>query len=120
MAVAHRDEHGRRSVPRFHDLKVERSEHPMFMLSWTIFHVIDKESPLYGLSRDDMIAADASLTLNVSGLDDASAQQLYARRIYGADDIRWGHRYRDITGVSPQGRFQLDYTKFHDVEPDER
>ena len=30
-------------------------------------------------------------------------------------DIRWQHRYRDITSVSPQGRFLLDYTKFHDV-----
>jgi inward rectifier potassium channel len=104
---------------RFYELKVERSEHPMFMLSWTIFHVIDKESPLYGVSVAELTEADASFALNVSGLDDASAQQLYARRIYGAHDIRWGYRYRDITGVSSQGRFLLDYTKFNDVVPEE-
>ncbi len=103
---------------RFYELKVDRSEHPMFMLSWTIFHVIDKESPLHGATAAQLVEADASLALNVSGLDDASAQQLYARRIYAAEDIRWGYRYRDISGVSPDGHFQLDYTKFNDVEPE--
>ena len=34
-------------------------------------------------------------------------------------DIRWRHRYRDITSISPQGRFLLDYTKFDDVVPEE-
>jgi inward rectifier potassium channel len=105
---------------RFHELKVERSEHPMFMLSWTIFHIIDEQSPLYGATERTMAEADASLVLNVSGLDDSSAQQLYARRVYGADDIRWGYRYRDITGVSAEGRFQLDYTKFSDVVPEKK
>jgi inward rectifier potassium channel len=105
---------------RFYELKVERSEHPMFMLSWTIFHAIDKTSPLHGVTSAELVEADASLALNVSGLDDASAQQLYARRIYGAQDILWGYRYRDITGVSPQGRFLLDYTKFNDVVPEEK
>lgn len=103
---------------RFHELKVERSEHPVFMLSWTIFHTIDGESPLHGVTAEKMAQADAALVLNVSGLDDASAQQLYARRVYAAEDIRWGFRYRDITGVSPEGRFQLDYTKFNDVVPE--
>jgi len=105
---------------RFHELKVERGEHPMFMLSWTIFHTIDAESPLHGVTAEKMIAADASIVLNVSGLDDASAQQLYARRVYPAENIRWGYRYRDITGVSPEGRYQLDYTKFDEVVPEKR
>jgi inward rectifier potassium channel len=100
---------------RFHELKVDRSEHPVFMLSWTIFHAIDKESPLHGVTPDDLIAADASFVLNVSGLDDASAQQLYTRRLYAAEDIRWGYRYRDITGKSADGRYQIDYTKFSHV-----
>ncbi len=104
---------------RFYELKLDRREHPMFMLSWTIFHAIDKDSPLYATTVAELAGADALLVLNVGGLDDSSAQQLYARRIYSAHDIRWRHRYRDITSVSAQGRFLLDYTKFHDVVPEE-
>jgi len=42
----------------------------------------------------------------------------YARQIYSRDDIRWQHRYRDITSLSEKGRLLLDYTKFHEVEPE--
>src|SRR5580658_10391917 len=104
---------------RFYELTLDRQEHPMFVLSWTLFHIIDKDSPLHGSTGGDLVAAEALLVLNVGGLDDASAQQLYARRVYSSHDIRWQHRYRDIASVSAQGRFVLDYTKFHDTEPEE-
>ncbi len=104
---------------RFYELKLDRQEHPMFVLSWTLFHTIDKDSALHGTTGGDLVEAEALLVLNVSGLDDASAQQLYARRVYSSHDIRWQHRYRDIASVSAQGRFVLDYTKVPDTEPEE-
>jgi inward rectifier potassium channel len=104
---------------RFYELKLDRSEHPMFVLSWMLFHIIDKESPLHEATASDLEEGDALLVLNVGGLDDSSAQQLYARHVYSWRDIRWQHRYKDITSVSPQGRFLLDYTKFNDVVADE-
>ena len=69
---------------RYYELKLDRREHPMFSLSWTLFHVIDETSALYGLTPDDIAATEAALALNVSGVDDNSAQQLYARKIYAA------------------------------------
>ena len=104
---------------RFYELKLDRSEHPMFVLSWMLFHIIDKESPLHEATASDLEEGDALLVLNVGGLDDSSAQQLYARHVYSWRDIRWQHRYKDITSVSPQGRFLLDYTKFNDVVAEE-
>ena len=104
---------------RFYELRLDRSEHPVFVLSWMLFHVIDKDSPLHGLTASDLTEEDALLVLNVGGVDDSSAQQLYARHVYSWRDIRWHHRYKDITSVSPQGRFLLDYTKFHDTVREE-
>ena len=103
---------------RYHELKLERDEHPMFMLSWTLFHSIDESSPLHGMTEDDLNAADAALALNVSGIDDSSAQHLHARQLYSHRDILWWHRYRDITSLSAQGRLLIDYSKFHDVQPE--
>jgi inward rectifier potassium channel len=104
---------------RYYELKLDRSEHPMFMLSWSIFHVIDERSPLYGLTAKDLAALDAALTLNVSGVDDSSAQHLYARRVYPHRDIRWKHRFRDITSITPEGRLLIDYSLFHEIVPEE-
>src|SRR6516225_3740140 len=100
---------------RYYELSRQRNEHPMFMLSWSIFHVIDETSPLYGATPADLAATDAALTLNVSGVDDNSAQYLYARRLYSHEAIRWKHRYRDITSFSEHGTMVIDYTVFHEI-----
>jgi inward rectifier potassium channel len=100
---------------RFHELKLERNEHPMFALSWTMFHVIDGTSPLYGVTAHDLAVGDGALALNVSGIDDSSAQHLYARQIYSHTDIKWNYRYKDITSLADDGRLLIDYTLFHDV-----
>jgi len=106
------------NLRRYYELLLDRREHPMFGLSWTIFHSIDELSPLYRMTAQDFAAVDASLVLNVSGVDDASAQPLHARRIYSHRDIRWSHRYKDITSVSPDGRMLIDYSLFHEITPD--
>jgi inward rectifier potassium channel len=59
-----------------------------------------------------------ALTLNVSGVDDNSAQYLYARKLYNHQDIRWKHRYRDITSFSQQGTIVIDYNVFHEIIPE--
>ena len=103
---------------RFYELNLDRREHPVFSLSWTLFHIIDESSALYDLAPDDLASTDAALALNVSGVDDNSAQQLHARKMYSCRDIRWNHRYKDITSLSVEGRLVLDYSLFHEVEPD--
>jgi inward rectifier potassium channel len=104
---------------RFYELKLDRSEHPMFSLSWTIFHLIDKASPLHGVTADDLAQTEGALILNLSGVDDNSAQHLHARRIYSHKDIRWNHRYRDITSYTEEGRLLIDYGLFHEVAPEQ-
>ena len=104
---------------RFYELKLDRGEHPIFSLSWTLFHLIDAASPLHGVSAQDLAKTDGTLVLNLSGVDDNSAQHLHARQIYAHSDIRWNHRYRDITSYSKDGRLLIDYGLFHDVMPEE-
>ena len=104
---------------RYHELALERHEHPMFALSWTVFHTLDETSPLHGMSAHDLVSSDTVLALNVSGVDDSSAQHLYARQLYSHHDIKWKHRYRDITSVSPVGRLLIDYSKFHEILPED-
>jgi inward rectifier potassium channel len=108
----------REQFRRYYELKLERREHPMFSLSWTLLHVIDKTSALHGVTAEEFADAEGALILNLGGVDDNSAQRLYARQIYSRKDIRWQHRYADITSISDDGRLVLDYGKFHDVTPD--
>ncbi|MEO5731938.1 MAG: hypothetical protein ABI134_29260, partial [Byssovorax sp.] len=43
------------------------------------------------------------------------AQTVHARTSYFADDVAWGARFVDVTSQLPDGRLQVDYTKFNDV-----
>ena len=100
---------------RFHELRLERSENPIFALSWTILHVIDETSPLYGLDVAAMKEVDSNLILTFSGLDQTSGQHLHARTAYSYDDLRWRHRYVDILDVDEDGMPRIDYSHFHET-----
>jgi len=41
------------SFRRFYELPLSRNESPALALSWTLFHVIDEASPLYGFTAED-------------------------------------------------------------------
>ena len=100
---------------RFYELPLLRNEHPALALSWTLYHVVDAQSPLYGLDADDLAAQEVSLVVVVSGYDVVAAQTVHARRSYDHPDIRFGHRYADIIGTSEDGRIRIDYGRFHET-----
>src|SRR5258708_5339564 len=52
---------------RFYELPLLRNESPALALSWTLFHVIEAGSPLYGLTGDDLEAIQVALVVVVSG-----------------------------------------------------
>jgi inward rectifier potassium channel len=108
-----------RPFRRYYELLLDRHEHPVFGLTWSIFHTIDETSPLYRVTAHDLSAIDASFVLNLSGVDDSSAQELYARQLYSAQDIKWQSRYTDITSTTPSGRLVIDYSLFHETEGEE-
>jgi inward rectifier potassium channel len=103
------------SLRRFYELALARNESPALALSWTLFHTIDDESPLYGLSPADLKAANVSLVVVVSGYDVVAAHTVHARKSYDHPDIRHGHRYADIIGTSADGRLRIDYGRFHET-----
>jgi inward rectifier potassium channel len=104
-----------RSIRRFYELPLERSEHPALALSWTLFHVLDEKSPLYGLDAAGFEASEVSLVVVVSGYDVVAAQTVHARKSYDHSDIRFGQRYADILDTSEDGRIRIDYGKFHET-----
>jgi inward rectifier potassium channel len=103
------------TLRRFYQLPLVRDEHPALALSWTLYHVIDQASPLYGMSADDVAASDVSLVVVVSGYDVVAAQTIHARKSYDYPDIRFGHRYADILDRTEDGRLRIDYGRFHET-----
>ncbi len=104
-------------VRRFYDLALTRTRSPLFVLTWTVIHPITEASPLYGATRESLLACEGEIIVSVTGVDDAFSQAIHARWSYVPQEIVWDARFVDIMSVLPDGRRQVDYTRFHDVEP---
>jgi inward rectifier potassium channel len=103
---------------RFRPLRLTQRRNPIFLLSWTLYHPIDAESPLHGLSRDDLKAMQARILLIFNGHDEASGQRLVVRRAYDVGELRFNHVFSDI--VTPPGTEgalpEVDYRKIHHTD----
>ena len=102
------------SVRRLHDLRLLRSEHAAFALTWTAIHPIDAASPLRGADAESLRASMAEFVVSLTGIDEGLSQTIHARHGYRPEDLRFGVRFADIL-TDVQGESRIDYTRFHDV-----
>jgi len=105
-----------RDTRNFDPLKLERERVPLFPLSWTIVHPIDSESPLFGLTREDVLAADGEFLVLLSGTDETFAQTVHARSSYKADEIVWGARFTNLFNPPKDGLLSIDIGRLHSFE----
>jgi inward rectifier potassium channel len=103
-------------IRRIIDLPLLRSQHPMFVLGWTIMHVIDDASPLRSETAKSLQHSKATFVLSLSGTDENTGQVLMARAEYSSADIRWNASFRDFLEEAPDGKLHLDFSKFHDID----
>ena len=102
---------------RFTELHLVRTDNPIFALSWTLFHEIDAKSPLHKATHESLAEDQASIILTLTGVDDSSGQNLHARQVYQANQIKWNHLFVDIFENTADGQLLIDYGKLHDVQP---
>lgn len=106
------------SMRRFFELSLARVENPMFVLTWSIFHVIDEASPLYGLDEKELRQFDGGFVLSIAGHDETSGQMVRARRIFSHDEVAWGYQYSDILETTAEGPVIVNYQLLHEIEPE--
>lgn len=105
------------AMRRFYDLSLVRSHSPLFALTWTVMHIIDDESPLYGLTPEDMLEDNMEILVSFTGLDETVSQTIHGRFSYISSEIFWNMRFVDILSRTPDGRRCIDYSRFHDIMP---
>jgi inward rectifier potassium channel len=106
------------AVRRYYPLNLERESVVFFPLSWTIVHIIDKDSPLYGVTQDELCASGAEFLILLTGMDETFSQVVNTRSSYRASEIIWDAKFTDIFVYDPEGRMAgIDMKRFHDTAP---
>uniref|UniRef100_A0A3B4TKV7 ATP-sensitive inward rectifier potassium channel 14 n=1 Tax=Seriola dumerili TaxID=41447 RepID=A0A3B4TKV7_SERDU len=85
----------------------------LFLVSpLVVVHEINKNSPLYNLSRTELQKEDFEIVVILEGMVEATAMTTQARTSYLAKEILWGHRFEPV--VFEKGdRYHVDYSRFH-------
>lgn len=102
---------------RLESLKLKRDFSPMFALSWSIFHVLDEDSPLSGLTDEELEVGLRAIICTMTGHDGTYGQTVHARHMYQYSDLLRDYSFVDVISNLDDGRLQVDFTLFHDVVP---
>jgi inward rectifier potassium channel len=103
-------------IRRIHELKLMRQRTPSLILTWTIMHSIDPNSPLYGLTSRDLAQRHANISVLIGGVDETVAYTITARHVYTTEEIMFNYRFEDIIHNSENGDRFFDYGRFHQVK----
>ena len=101
----------------YYSLPLQMDRVSFLPLSWTIVHPINGESPLAGLTQDELIRRRAELLLIVKGLDEGYMQPVITRHSYRYDEIAWGGRFVRAYGVEG-GEARLYLSKLSSYTPE--
>jgi inward rectifier potassium channel len=100
---------------RFDSLPLERDSIVFMPLHWVVVHPIADRSPLLGLTRDALVAADPEIVVMISAADETFAQTVHAKTSYDKNDVVWGSRFRDMY-LPDTDRVAIDLGRLHDFD----
>lgn len=103
---------------RVHDLHLQQSMLPMFVMPWMLIHTIDEASPLHGHDAESLAEINARLFLTVEAHDHALSAQVQDMKDYPAASIRFGMHFADMVILDEAGGATADVSRIGLLEPD--
>ena len=83
-------------IRRFEPLELERSKVAFLPLAWTIVHPINEDSPLFGVTEDDLIKSDAEFLIMLTATDETFASIVHSRSSYKHGEVKTGYKFANI------------------------
>jgi inward rectifier potassium channel len=103
---------------RVHDLQLLQSYLPVFAMPWTLVHVIDEASPLFGHTAETLAATTTRIVLTIEARDQALSAQVQDIKDYSAAQICFGMHFADAVTTDESGNATADLTRISLLEPD--
>ena len=82
--------------------------------------MIDAASPLHGADDASLRADKAEFIVVMGGTDSTVVSRVHARHSYTPDEIAWDRYYADVIFPEADGRWVIDYDRFHTLRPERR
>lgn len=99
----------------FYTLDVEFSKINALILNWTIVHPMDENSPIYGMSLEDLKKLKAEVLVYLKAYDEGFANTVVARTSYTANEIIEGARFQPMYNAAGEVT-HLHINKLNQIE----
>jgi len=96
MIMSYIEKKDGKSQRRFRALPLEREQIYFFPLNWTIVHIIDKQSPIYEKTLEDIQAMKAEFLILIEGYDETFASTVHTNSSYTCEELDWGMRFEPM------------------------
>jgi len=100
----------------FRLLNLERPKTLFFPLTWTVVHPIDRDSPLWGKSQEDLKALQAEFLILIKAWDETFSQTVHQRYSYRYSEIVWGGKYKPAFGIDTDGGLEVHVNRVGEHE----
>jgi inward rectifier potassium channel len=97
------DENGK-NVYKFYSLPLERTRADSLPMNFTVVHPINNESPIQGLTSEDIKNADFEIYVLVRGYDDGYSSNVLQRTSYTYDEIVFNAKFVQMYRESEDGK----------------
>jgi len=104
---------------KFEKLVLQNGKVPFLGLPWTVIHCIDKTSPLYGFSLEELRQKEAEVIVILDAVDCSTSGAFESRYYYTTDDFVLDGKFEDMITRESDGQLQVEYNKFHDLQDDD-
>lgn len=78
---------------RFFNAPLDIAKANTMTANWTLVHVINEESPLFGFSQEDILNAKTELLIFVQGFDETFSNTVMSRTSYTYEDFVYGAKF---------------------------
>jgi inward rectifier potassium channel len=103
-------------VRKFDMLPLLRERVVFLPLHWTVVHPIDEQSPLRGVTHEELRVKDAEFLILLTATDETFSQTVHARSSYKPEEIVYDARFADVFEETSQGVVSIDIRRLHKIE----
>lgn len=100
----------------FLPLTLEVEKISFMPLSWTIVHPIDDKSPMYKMTKEDLIKSDAEFLIQLKAINDTYSQTVYSRSSYKAYELVENAKFKPLERTQRGNKVTIDLRKLDEFD----
>ncbi len=88
---------------RFFNMPLDIAKANTMTANWTLVHIINEDSPIYGLTKEDLSNAHAEMLVFVQGFDESFSNTVISRTYYTYEEFVYGAKFLPMYHPSEDG-----------------